>query len=251
MCSENYHDEVMRIMDSYLLYSCSGSTISKRLNERDVHGQTLLTRAVKLNLFKLVSFLIERGADVDAEDFQNKTPLFHAIKLGLPDICQILISKGADVNKRIVDGKFRDEEQPIETTYLHYACCLFHHDDLDIYYIIADMLLSAGADVNAVNSKGETSFYVLLSSFFHSQFPEGDELDSMLKFKKLLIKNGADPMIPNCAGRTPLYIRIFQDDPNDDGITAEHFNFGLEIAKSLLADLAGIQLNQNKRQRTD
>lgn len=71
-------------VDSAMLY---------QLNNKD---ETPLHRAVAANDRRIVSFLLEKGADVNAQDIHGLTPLHIALKFNLRSIAEILIDNGAD-----------------------------------------------------------------------------------------------------------------------------------------------------------
>jgi hypothetical protein len=96
----------------------------------------------------IVKALIERGANVNAHGIGGFTPLHEACANGGPEIAAYLISKGADVNAR---------EKSLGDTPLHVVAFVAglksrHNDPVKI----AEMLLSHGADANALNHDGET-----------------------------------------------------------------------------------------------
>ncbi len=53
---------------------------------------------------KVVKYLVERGANIDARDDQNWTPLHWAIREGNFDVCKYLIKSGANTNVRTHSG---------------------------------------------------------------------------------------------------------------------------------------------------
>lgn len=72
-----------------------------------VHGTPLLKHARKGN-YDICKLLIEKGADVNAENYENATPLFAAADGGHPEVVKLLLENGADPNhrgNRVVDGK--------------------------------------------------------------------------------------------------------------------------------------------------
>ena len=84
--------------------------------------------------------MLEKGAPVDARDWQGRTPLYLAALHGHADLCAYLLSKGADVRGR---SGWYGTMRP-----LHAAA---EWGNIEVIKV----LLSAGADVNA--RAGETT----------------------------------------------------------------------------------------------
>ncbi|MCP5050538.1 MAG: hypothetical protein GY940_25460 [bacterium] len=61
----------------------------------DKIGRTLLHRAAVLGKAKVVEFLLEKGADIDAKDKRERTPLDLATIRGFEGVMQVLKEKGA------------------------------------------------------------------------------------------------------------------------------------------------------------
>ena len=71
------------------------------------YGTPLFAHARKGN-FDICKLLIEKGADVNAENYENATPLFAAADGGKVEVIKLLLENGADPNHRgnsVVDGK--------------------------------------------------------------------------------------------------------------------------------------------------
>ena len=104
------------------------------------HGRTPLHHACNYGHPDIVRLLIDRGADIEAMDEDGRTPLQDACYYGRTDIVQLLIDRGADVNVRIEDS----------TTPLHWACWWGA-------YSTVEMLIERGADVEARDEAGHTA----------------------------------------------------------------------------------------------
>lgn len=68
---------------------------------KTAQGTTVLHLAIQL---ELVTFLVEKGADIHARDNCRKTPLHVVAEKGQTDTINYLLSQGADVNSRDKDG---------------------------------------------------------------------------------------------------------------------------------------------------
>jgi|GEM_PF-2163037 ankyrin repeat protein len=102
------------------------ATLRALLVER---GITPLTQASKFDHAKVVTFLLEHGADLNFQRPGNNTALIEAAAAGSRDIVELLISRKADLNRKGLDGG----------TAL--ALALFNEQ-----YESAKILMAAGAD---------------------------------------------------------------------------------------------------------
>ncbi|MCR4623154.1 MAG: ankyrin repeat domain-containing protein [Alphaproteobacteria bacterium] len=127
-----------------------------------------LTIATRKGYFDVVKLLIEKGADINAEDSFGCTALMEACSCGHFDIAKLLIENGADVNVKdeilrvtalmLANNKNRSEEDCIK---------------------IMKLLIENGADTEVENKLTRT---VLLQAAIEGRF-------DIVKF---LIKNGAN-----------------------------------------------------------
>lgn len=113
-------------------------------NLREDHGWTPLHWAAQEGNDRVVKSLIRAGAIVDALDNQGFSALILAIGEGHAGTVCLLIANGANVNQKC--------EAHQSGTPLHHACAWNRLE-------IAKILISYGADVNAVDSAGRTPLY--------------------------------------------------------------------------------------------
>ena len=111
---------------------------------------------------KMVSFLVDNGADLIAKDNYRFTPLHLAASEGSVNSVELLIKKGSDVNAKSDSG----------STPLHGAASQGHKE-------IAGLLIGAGSEVNSNNDFKETPL--------HNAAKKGRE-----ETAKLLIDKGAN-----------------------------------------------------------
>ena len=98
---------------------------------------------IRKGYVKEVEWLIEAGADVNAQDNDNRTPLHNAVRFGARKIVELLIKNGANVNAQTKQ----------QMTPLHMIGLIGNSDN---QYAIAEILLNNGADVNLKNWHDKT-----------------------------------------------------------------------------------------------
>lgn len=133
---------------------------------------TGLHSACYRNNFKMVKYLIEKGADPYVENRLGNA-IFNALINS--NVLEYLLSIGMNPNKRNSDFD----------TPLHIACIL---NDLTAI----KLLIKFGAEINAMDYEGSTPLYNAV-------------LYGKIEAVQLLLDNGADPNIPNIFGNYPLY----------------------------------------------
>ena len=107
-----------------------GSFIKEgKVNERQGSlDQTPLLAAAYYDNKKMVQYLCNHGADVNARDKKGQTALIYAANYGFYELAGLLLRKGADVSLKDQDGR----------TALYYA-------KYSRYYRIVDILEDSGA----------------------------------------------------------------------------------------------------------
>ncbi|KAH8999662.1 ankyrin repeat-containing domain protein [Lactarius hatsudake] len=145
----------------------------------------------------LARLLVERGADVEAQDQLGTTPLHLASLYGRLEIAQLLLDQGANAHAR--SNRSRSP--------LHAAAQGFHglHVHPHGMYIapkegyhpqqalsVARLLLGRGVDVNALDEVHETPLHLASSN-------------GRLEIARLLLAHGAKTNAENVHGRTPLH----------------------------------------------
>jgi len=142
------------------------------LHLASVHGQTAIA-----------SFLLEKGAEIDAGDNENSTALHNAAGRGHQEIISLLIKNGASANRKDDNGM----------TPLHFACASGHET-------CAEILLDKGADPGAREANGRTPLFFCARS-------------GSLSLCKLLIAKGARVDVYNRFERGPLLYAIWGNHP--------------------------------------
>ncbi|KAK2706489.1 hypothetical protein QYM36_016505 [Artemia franciscana] len=128
---------------------------------KQVWGQTPLHIAVRNGRIDLCDLLISYGATVDGMNLKNETPLVTAIKANNPEMVKYLLESGANPNC---------------------SQCL-HHAVSEAKENLCQLLISYGANVDAINMKCETPLVTAI-------------LNNNSDMVKYLLESGANP---NCA----------------------------------------------------
>lgn len=210
----------LKELSDYLTDAYQGSENLKRKNTRgdmllhtvlDPRGFPDLKRSAEHDMarVKVVQFLLEYGADVNARNEQKETPLQLAAFLGQKEIIEALLKKGAKVNDH-----YRPGEHPVQLAVATGNTTA------------AGLLLDHGADINPGRDDIDVGYYPLDLAVFR-----GD-----LKMTKFLLqrrlKDKTDPVGSIYYLLKPLVDRpLAQPIPEDRKGEAE---LRLEIAKILL-----------------
>ena len=102
-------------------------------------GASDLHAADKKGDIATITTLLDKGADINAEDKNGYTPIHFAAHAGQLRSISVLLDRGADIEARDENGE----------TLLHWAAWKGAND-------ILDTLSRRGADAHAKNNKGET-----------------------------------------------------------------------------------------------
>ena len=161
-------------------------------NLSDYFGKTPLMVAVVRggeHVEKLVSDLIDAGADVNAQDWNGKTALMNCYNLKAQEN---LLNAGADVNARDRDGMtaLRAVIEAVSDS----TRCYFIEGDYVPKKLVSN-LIDAGADVNIPDDEGKTPLMVAV------EFAECCRNRDTYYIEKLL-KAGADINAQDKEGRT-------------------------------------------------
>jgi ankyrin repeat protein len=119
------------------------------LNTKDREHDTAIMKACRnCNATDLVSFLLEKGANINDKEYRDsidQTPLIIAAFNGCTDIVRLLLNAGVtDINHKNDQG---------ESALL--AAAQEGHKE------VVQILLEAGADINQPNSDGETALAIV------------------------------------------------------------------------------------------
>ncbi len=190
-------------------------------NARDVHGNYLLTYAVKFNKYDAVCLLLENNAKYDIVDNDERSIIYYAIESGFYPIVEKLLEKSANgvgvliVNMRDIHGN----------TPIHYAIKLKNIKILrllmryepNLYtknsegynalhlairtgsYESAECIATQMIDLSVKTQKGETALHIAIN-FYHTTIAN------------YLIDHHADPNIAETTNEfTPLHYAVAWD----------------------------------------
>jgi len=217
------------------------------VNIRNTKGETPLHIAVKLDRNEYIAFLLGKQADIFADDTEGKTPIDIALALNNSTLSEIITEQtvqksdnrgntllhiatinGATVKtiSQIINkkGSVQSRNKAGDTA-LHFAVELDERE-------IGELLITRGADIFAVNAKGESPLYLALknpnsikqwmlnSSTYDARDGLGNgimhyaalwQMDSIIP---LLVQQGISLEMKNATGETPLFSAIKNNAPS-------------------------------------
>ncbi|WP_342226360.1 ankyrin repeat domain-containing protein [Rickettsia endosymbiont of Urophora cardui] len=183
------------------------------VNAQDTKGNTALYYAIKKNDKAVIKLLIEEGA--------NLSPIHLAIKNNNTDICKLLIEKGANVNAQDTKGN----------TALYYA--IKKNDKA-----VIKLLIEEGANLNIHNYDGDSPIHLAIKN-------------NNTDICKLLIEKGANVNAQDAKGNTPVIIAtaiknkelvndlIDVNAKNDDGDSAIPTIVGVGVGSGVIGGVIG------------
>jgi ankyrin repeat protein len=182
----------------------------KRVNKRAKGGQTALHHAALSKDIALVQLLLNKGADIKAEDNNRRTALHIATKEGNTAVVQLLLDQGADANAK---------DLRLETA-LHVAARKGNT-------AVVQLLLDRGADVNAKDWFGSSvlhaaAFPGISEAVVQLLLDRGADINALYQFGnsalhaaaltgseavvQLLLERGAIVKARDRDGETPLHL---------------------------------------------
>ncbi len=160
------------------------AVIQRNLSIRMDDGQTPLHLAAIYGHAGIAQYLLNKGADIKAQDISGTTPLHEAVRYGNSEIARQLISKGSDVNSKDSLGK-----TPL-------LILIPPEKQAEIY----GLLISHGANINQKDMYGDTVLHIASMTAIRTQILEN------------LMRAGADVNVRNKRGLTPIAASIEHND---------------------------------------
>ncbi|EKD52329.1 MAG: ankyrin repeat protein, partial [uncultured bacterium] len=169
-------------------------TAGAQINYLTTEGErlTALYIAVDRDQKEIVSYLIEKGANVNLRGDQNLPPLVRAVQRGNKEIVKILLDAKAHVNASEVEG-----EDGVGTFFALNEAVLEKPVNLEIM----EILLGAQANVNRKNSQGQTALHRSVSR----QYQNATEL---------LLSHGADVNVQDTKSSDTPLMRLCAESPH-------------------------------------
>lgn len=259
------------------------------INTKNNFGNTPLMIAFQ-NFPEIAELLISKGADIYVKNRGGTTTLDYAAALGKQKIVELIVSKGIDIaskNKALMAAASSGQKDTAGFLISNGASVAYnkgHHGKTPLmeasergHYGIAELLISAGADVNAKDYDGITPLIFTLK-YGKREYASGSdgkvppayytELTGRKKVAELLIEKGADVNVTDYKGQTPLmYTAIndikelaelliskgaftnLKDDLGNTALSYARKNKNTEIAKLITSNPRPAQLAK-KRTRT-
>jgi len=184
------------------------------VNMKLTNDETMLTIAAWTGQSELISYLVEKGADLSLRNKWNNTALHNAAQQGYTEIAKILLDKGADINLQGTSGctslLFAAQKQHPEMValLLKHGAKVNIANDYEQTPIIAaswqgnpdvmSLLIQNGADIGFITENGNT--------ILHNAAYIGN-----VACINLLIEKGADANKCDNEGKLPLHIALIEE----------------------------------------
>jgi len=185
LAAKNGHSEVIRLLFE------SGADV----NVRDSYRRTAMMLAADFGHFEAVKLLLSIGTEAHAKNQKGADALQYAAGSGDVEMVRILIDANTDLDRALVSAKNREIAEILISAGadVNSARALIAHSSSGKNDVVA-LLLSAGADVN-IRDETRPFDSTALSAAAHSRHTET---------VRMLIKAGADINARNNEGRTAL-----------------------------------------------
>jgi ankyrin repeat protein len=171
------------------------------VNAKNDSGYTALMYSSEKGRLEIVKFLVSKGADVNAKDNSGNTPLMYSVKEGQFKVIKFLIDANVYLNVKNKEGK---------------TALIFSSENGDIETV--KFLVDRGADVYVKDNSGKNALmwssekgYLEIVKFL--KFVDNTKLMSSIKYGhleivKFLVNEGVDVNAEDDDGKTPLIYSI-------------------------------------------
>lgn len=204
------------------------------INDRTASGTPLLHEAAALEKFNIVNLFLKNGGDPNILNQKNETLIMVLSKTGYSGVKDK--PKSTQAAKLILELTSKGSDPDIADKYgrspLDISCRIKN-------IIIVDALLKGGADVNGIDSSGNTALKKTAMDYIGDYKISEKEKKSTVELIDLLIKNGADVNIKDKFGRTALSHILKEANP-------KNFQKVADLVPVLTARGASIDIKDNE-----
>ena len=171
---------------------------SQDVNSQDfTNCETPLHVGSKQGHLEFARILIERGADVSAQDKEGHTPLHLASQAGEVEVVRMLIERGADVGTQNKVGQTSLHVVSLDENWGH-PHFGYQRFGTSSRPQVARMLIERGADVSVQDKEGHTPLHLASQK-------------GRPEVAHMLIESGADASAQDEKGRTPLHLLFLEN----------------------------------------
>jgi len=160
-------------------------------NQESDYGLSILHQVILLNNIEFIKEIINKGANINLQDYNGNTPLMYAINENLINIIKIFINY--DINYDLINSK--------GDTHLH---IILKNLDFYINHIDILKLFIKNTNLNIQNNKGNTCLFLIIKNKLLNKFK--DILEN--KELNLFINNNNNINSYNIIIKDELYIII-------------------------------------------
>lgn len=214
-----YHHCLKNRKDCIPLLELVQRTDNYDINEHNnKHQQTTLHLAIKNQWQEVAQWLIDHGADIDAQDINGMTPLHVATKAGYTDGMVLLIKQGASLETKSTHGYtplfltqnlagmqlLLNHGANINSTargynFLHVLFLTKEIEDFKDFIARFKLALQAGISINDTTPSGATILHIVINSLIESKIQQ---------YIELLIQNGIDVNQRDHNGRSAMHCAV-------------------------------------------
>lgn len=185
--------------------------------------------AIENDLTEVVSFLLDKGADINVINHDGDTPIIHSLEHSMINCFDMFLRRGADCSLSNSLG---------QTVLMRYAAKLWHKlSPLFIggeNRILRDFnrMLQLGANINATESTGRTTLHIACSQNIINE--------NTIFFIQTLLENGANVNIRDQIGDSPILLIYNRD------MIPEQVPLCVNVAKILIYKGADVNVIDNQ-----